>query len=38
MGAVYGQMFALAIAVLTNGGMALWCERQFRQHSMKGAE
>lgn len=38
MGAVYGQMCALAIAVLTNGGMAWWCERQFRQHSVKVAE
>ena len=38
MGAVYGQMCALAIAVLTNGGMAWWCERQFRLHSVKVAE
>ncbi|AQR65719.1 hypothetical protein BXU06_12160 [Aquaspirillum sp. LM1] len=38
MGAVYGQMFALAIAVFTNGGMALWCERRFRQHRVKVTE
>lgn len=33
MGAVYAQMLALSISVVTNGAMALWCERRFRLQS-----
>lgn len=30
MGAIYAQMLALSISIITNGAMAIWCERRFR--------
>ncbi|MEN9985553.1 MAG: hypothetical protein RI925_1055 [Pseudomonadota bacterium] len=35
MGAIYGQMLALSVSILTNGAMAVWCERRFRQQAIR---